>query len=959
MPPQATPHSVSSVSTANSTWEVHQDSPVAQEAWASELRSRVHVLDRYDMNWYLNNVVPTAVEYTPSSKVDSKPGPFAQYCPTDKGEVGSYDDLLVELGSLVSDFPQDKKLTFVDLHLKPILFPFHSVAENHHKSKPDIGVSFPGKPIDESTVLLYPWRDIALVLEVKPKSKQDPFFQWKTGDTNDETLVQIARNARNLMLAHGLLAAFVVGLYDDYVRIARFDHTCALVSRRFSLKTEPAILQRFFWHFVHPRVGATVVGCDPTIRRLSLSDQAWVKKQLVSLDEDVDDFDKDILHGQRMEVHDEETDSTVWYIVYKTVDINARLFSRATTVWRAIEDTRIPSATTGRPVKNPHAPPPRVKILKESWRQVIRHSEARFYHHLANKIPEDERIGLTRLEAGGDLGQREVLQWAQSSRNAHVMKNHWATRLPSFAGDDPDPSLQQQSPSSPHASFTFSRSPSPSGGTAAHVDGLGYVRPFSPSDAMYAEKEPSSPCVPNEVDEDDRQLASRLGAPAELDADDAPCSPPGPASGFASAEVNEGDKPDSPGSVCDSDADMEGVEQNPPACDSDPSNQVPWPLHQTFSWTLGVGAHMTYRERSHMRFVVSDVGRPPTRFKNTKELVRAFRDAVCGHKLALTRAGILHRDVSIGNILIVDRSEGQPFAGFIHDFDYSSSEEDGELSYIFDDMPVDDADDSRETGVVIYKERTGTFYFMSMDLLALSPTFEFPTHRVHHDLESFYWVLLWVVFCHTSHSKGQSICKDVFKYGNDFEAYQAKDFWIGDAKKDKVLGALIINDNVPLTTLMAKFRLLLRKQVRDDVPLTHEAIIALFDEVLDMEGWPEAGWVPCTLLTHKGDGESQPRLSLVTRQPRRNDPHVRALNSANVRFTRPEPASPSSAGGPAQSRLRYTVQAGAKRTFDSVAEVGDNELPRRSLAGLLEDHPGMDPPLKRLRRDKTPPDPEY
>ena len=35
-------------------------------------------------------------------------------------------------------------------------------------------------------------------------------------------------------------------------------------------------------------------------------------------------------------------------------------------------------------------------------------------------------------------------------------------------------------------------------------------------------------------------------------------------------------------------------------------------------------------------------------------------------------AGVLHRDVSVGNILIVDRPEPDSFRGFIHDFDCSS-----------------------------------------------------------------------------------------------------------------------------------------------------------------------------------------------------------------------------------------------------------------------------------------------
>ena len=54
-----------------------------------------------------------------------------------------------------------------------------------------------------------------------------------------------------------------------------------------------------------------------------------------------------------------------------------------------------------------------------------------------------------------------------------------------------------------------------------------------------------------------------------------------------------------------------------------------------------------------------------------------------GHQQAWERAGILHRDVSIGNILIVDKPREGSFLGFIHDFDYSSvEEEDDEIPHL-------------------------------------------------------------------------------------------------------------------------------------------------------------------------------------------------------------------------------------------------------------------------------------
>ena len=52
-------------------------------------------------------------------------------------------------------------------------------------------------------------------------------------------------------------------------------------------------------------------------------------------------------------------------------------------------------------------------------------------------------------------------------------------------------------------------------------------------------------------------------------------------------------------------------------------------------------------------------------------------------------AGVLHRDVSVGNILIVDRPEPNSFRGFIHDFDCSSMTETSSLKNKGSDEGVD------------------------------------------------------------------------------------------------------------------------------------------------------------------------------------------------------------------------------------------------------------------------------
>ena len=48
-----------------------------------------------------------------------------------------------------------------------------------------------------------------------------------------------------------------------------------------------------------------------------------------------------------------------------------------------------------------------------------------------------------------------------------------------------------------------------------------------------------------------------------------------------------------------------------------------------------------------------------------------------GHRDAMYKCGVLHRDISVGNILIVDDPALQErFCGFLHDFDYSSLSKD-------------------------------------------------------------------------------------------------------------------------------------------------------------------------------------------------------------------------------------------------------------------------------------------
>ena len=139
----------------------------------------------------------------------------------------------------------------------------------------------------------------------------------------------------------------------------------------------------------------------------------------------------------------------------------------------------------------------------------------------------------------------------------------------------------------------------------------------------------------------------------------------------------------------------------------------------------------------------------------------------------------------------------------------------------------------------------GTYYFMAMAFLIMATHQEPVFHDVHHDLESFYWVLLWIVLRHTEHSLGQSRCETVFKYGNDQDAWSAKEAWLGSPYTDKNdAWKLNVTNNEPLTVLMREFRLLVRKQAREGYVLEYDIVLALFDKVLAMEGWPsQKDWV--------------------------------------------------------------------------------------------------------------------
>ncbi|KAF8490092.1 hypothetical protein F5888DRAFT_1869004, partial [Russula emetica] len=144
--------------------------------------------------------------------------------------------------------------------------------------------------------------------------------------------------------------------------------------------------------------------------------------------------------------------------------------------------------------------------------------------------------------------------------------------------------------------------------------------------------------------------------------------------------------------------------------------------------TRKIGNDMNYKltPHRHYRIVLGTIGRKLEEFKCTREFVNAMYAALKAHKAAHD-IGILHRDISPGNILIAcddeldhnDPHELKIQGGLLINWD---------LSKLLHDPVFPTPDISF---------RQGTWQFMAAELI------EHPkiSHTFSHDLESFFWVL--------------------------------------------------------------------------------------------------------------------------------------------------------------------------------------------------------------------------
>ncbi|KAK8872459.1 kinase-like domain [Apiospora arundinis] len=121
--------------------------------------------------------------------------------------------------------------------------------------------------------------------------------------------------------------------------------------------------------------------------------------------------------------------------------------------------------------------------------------------------------------------------------------------------------------------------------------------------------------------------------------------------------------------------------------------------------------------RIHRRLIVRDYGKPIYRASSPAALLGALEGCVDGHE-SLYKAGFLHRDISINNLMINEANDNPSWRAFVIDLDLAIKEQRVVASGA--------------------KGKTGTRAFMAIGALLGEQ------HSFMHDLESFFWVLFWI-----------------------------------------------------------------------------------------------------------------------------------------------------------------------------------------------------------------------
>ncbi|KAF9552572.1 hypothetical protein CPC08DRAFT_698513 [Agrocybe pediades] len=259
------------------------------------------------------------------------------------------------------------------------------------------------------------------------------------------------------------------------------------------------------------------------------------------------------------------------------------------------------------------------------------------------------------------------------------------------------------------------------------------------------------------------------------------------------------------------------------------------------AWNVGCKSSDLVQRR-HVRFIVDFVGDSLLSFRSSHHMVEVVYDAFKAHREAYEKCGILHRDISPGNILI-SRRDGR---GFLIDWD---------LAKTIAACP---------SGI----HRAGTWQFMSMTLLSNPRT---GLHIYQDDLESFFWVIQYVSMRFQMNNLPTSrlstemarIFDSMKSTPDGVEGGFGKMLYMRLLPGGQQREAFVVLENEPLTDLIESFRRVIRSYKLAEVEyyfrkegkeeegrecdeptfrslLTYPIVQKLFDDALLASGWPES-----------------------------------------------------------------------------------------------------------------------
>ncbi|KAH8830945.1 hypothetical protein DL96DRAFT_1813921 [Flagelloscypha sp. PMI_526] len=274
-------------------------------------------------------------------------------------------------------------------------------------------------------------------------------------------------------------------------------------------------------------------------------------------------------------------------------------------------------------------------------------------------------------------------------------------------------------------------------------------------------------------------------------------------------------------------------------------------------WKYGAKDVRSYPALIHQRFFVREVGsflrdsleKEPK--CHSRVVISRIAEAIHAHKKAF-EVGYLHRDISEGNVLHVriQTNEGLKDQALLIDWDMAK------------DMSNQEAD--------LY-ERTGTWFFMSINMLASAPN----DQGVLDDIESFFWLLVYLYLRYLPWKSGEfnstkdseKTLREVFQHF--FWNWSIEQYTGGGSKKlllageveqlqtDREMGTVLrFKNNDPVTECFlhlvhelskfrsAKRRLKFHDNPNDEISLTrmtfgdHKIFAGYLQAIFDSPDWP-------------------------------------------------------------------------------------------------------------------------